>query len=616
MKLESIENKLKKTPDDMDLLFQKAKILQRTNRFSEAKELYERVCQSSEDSSHFHYLGTCYEALKDIPSAIISFKKATQLDKDEVNSHISLSEIYLNQKNYEEALPHLIAHSTVSKNSFSSYYNLALCFSHIGDYESSLLNIKKGIECLGNPQATNITEEHMRFIKLKCTVLEKMGKMEEIVPYAEDLLKVDPRNIEVLNLLANTLAKLKRNEEYLLLMDKIKLIDPSRAFIVHLNKGKVLQGEGKIASALQEFNICNELRPKDLEPYWEKGKIFFDLSKIEIAAFQFKKVVEIDPRFTEAHRYLGYIYQKTSKPLQALHHFNILLAKDPQNTQILLCKAELLLTINKLEEADLAFEAAAEVESENPIQNLISHKKSSKTNKKLKKKKEKTEEVQSEPISLHSPNLKEYMLHNPILLYQDDPISHFGEFIEESWKHGIKNPQKLIKQQKIEPYFGRAVIALYTGQRELAFKYFTVVLSMEIKHGRTYLLLGNLFAQKQEFEKSLMMYEKGLELCPSPRPVEALINIGMVYVSVRDWKQAVRLLEMARKEDPFNEFCLRELSRAQIQLDDIQPSPLNSPPKDQPQNSPNSPHKANTKTKTTKNKPKTKHKAKTKPNKL
>jgi tetratricopeptide (TPR) repeat protein len=88
--------------------YEKARILERSERFQEAAEVYKLSLEGDEESGYAHFrLGNCLRMLENMDQANVHFRKALELDAELDEAHLELALMLSDQGRFFESLHHI-----------------------------------------------------------------------------------------------------------------------------------------------------------------------------------------------------------------------------------------------------------------------------------------------------------------------------------------------------------------------------------------------------------------------------------------------------------------------------------------------------------------------------
>ena len=116
-------------------IVEKAKVLEKTNKFKEAIEFYQLTLTMDDPTPFVHFrTGKCYIMLNQFDKAISSFKKAVFEDPQFAPGWHELSEIYT-YTDPEKALKYITKARKIDANNINYIRLYAILCSHVGDFE-------------------------------------------------------------------------------------------------------------------------------------------------------------------------------------------------------------------------------------------------------------------------------------------------------------------------------------------------------------------------------------------------------------------------------------------------------------------------------------------------
>jgi spermidine synthase len=165
------------------------------------------------------------------------------------------------------------------------------------------------------------------------------GSYQAAVPIYEQVLKLDPKNIQALNILGVMNIKagnLQVAEDYLRRAVRLQ----SNCGSARYNLGHLLEQTGRHAEAVEQWEKAaktqNDERAAD---YW--GQFLVGQGRAKDAIQWFRVALNIRPEFTDARFHLiGALYQ-TGNTQEALTHLEYILKIDPQNEKAIDIKARI-----------------------------------------------------------------------------------------------------------------------------------------------------------------------------------------------------------------------------------------------------------------------------------
>jgi tetratricopeptide (TPR) repeat protein len=142
-------------------------------------------------------------------------------------------------------------------------------------------------------------------------------RFAEAAKHLELAAKAEPDNIRLRQVLAQSCLWAKQFDCALEEFRQIEQRDPNSA-AVHVLTGEALDGMGKTAEAIVEFQEAVKSSPQDPNLHFGLGYLYWKLKQYDEAATAFKGELAVDPENGQALAYLGDIEMKKNNPKGAL----------------------------------------------------------------------------------------------------------------------------------------------------------------------------------------------------------------------------------------------------------------------------------------------------------
>lgn len=108
---------------------------------------------------------------------------------------------------------------------------------------------------------------------------------------------------------------------------------------------------GDLEKALKSVNNAMEISPKMSASHVLRGRILIELGSLDEAQLSFEQARKLEPANIDAHFFDGFVYEQTNRPLMALERYQQAMKLDPANPQYIVATAEMLIALNRSEEA-------------------------------------------------------------------------------------------------------------------------------------------------------------------------------------------------------------------------------------------------------------------------
>jgi len=154
-------------------------------------------------------------------------------------------------------------------------------------------------------------------------LLHQQGNLNGARSFYEQVLKIQPRHFDALQLLGTIAGQMKDYQQSLELLTKALTINPSHP-ITHYNHGQALQELNRFEDALVSYDRAIALKPDYAEAYSNRGSILHELKQFKEALVSLQQAITINPRLS------ALTYYNLGLTLQELKHFEDAIANYQQ----------------------------------------------------------------------------------------------------------------------------------------------------------------------------------------------------------------------------------------------------------------------------------------------
>ena len=210
------------TDNTPELGLKRANELLGMKRCREALPFYQQfLSKYPKDAGAWNMFGLAYVCDTQFDAGIQAFQQALAIQPTYTDVHNNLGVTYTEKKNYAEARKEFIeALEDSAYPKAGPYFNLGKLAFVQGSYEESRALAKKALDFL--PKQEN-SKQHVAPLLLYAISLERLNRLSEARSSFEDLLNVDPNNLEGNYFMANIL--MQQNEACLARQHYLKVVD-------------------------------------------------------------------------------------------------------------------------------------------------------------------------------------------------------------------------------------------------------------------------------------------------------------------------------------------------------------------------------------------------------
>jgi len=232
--------------------------------------------------------------------------------------HASAQE-YFNNGQYEEAMIEFRNALRADKGHIPSYLGIGKAYQQIGDHQNAIAIFQQVI----NLDGKNV-EARLRIGEYQIAVgISNPKTFKQAQETAEEILKLDPSNVDALIILGNAYA-----------------------------------GQNEVDKAIQEYNYAIDLDPINLKAMLNLSAAHLRKNNIQQAESLFKKALENHPEDIQAHLALAGFYSSTKRPRDTETYLLKAFDLAPADSRSLYSLANFYLTQKKTSEAENVFKEA------------------------------------------------------------------------------------------------------------------------------------------------------------------------------------------------------------------------------------------------------------------
>jgi len=236
------------------------------------------------------------------------------------------------QENYAEAEQLYLKILAEVPDSPASYVNLAIAQARQRKMEEAIETLKKGLE--------RLSDSEILLVRLGHTYLVS-GKLSEAFSTMNQVLKLNPRNVDALTVCAGILDTVDRKEEAQKYYEQALAIEPESKYLRMSYAGN-LASSGKLREAIEIYKKLIDDYPGDQAFYQFIGIAYSYLGEHDQAIFYLKQAIAISPT-RSGYFNLAVACQKAGLAWEAIEYYKLYLenSKGDNPANIRLAQGEL-----------------------------------------------------------------------------------------------------------------------------------------------------------------------------------------------------------------------------------------------------------------------------------
>jgi predicted O-linked N-acetylglucosamine transferase (SPINDLY family) len=194
----------------------------------------------------------------------------------------------------------------------------------------------------------------------------KTGKLEHAKVIYEDILSINPKHFDSLQLLGTIAAQMKDWEKSVKLLKQALTIDNTIP-AVYNNLGVAYKELKLFDDALQNYNFAVSLKPTYSEAFYNRGLVLHELKRLAESLESYEMAISLKPNYAEAHSNSGNVYKELKQFTKALEFYGNALAINPNYVEAHLNCGIAFQELLRLEEALKSYEKVIRLDPNFPF---------------------------------------------------------------------------------------------------------------------------------------------------------------------------------------------------------------------------------------------------------
>lgn len=633
------EKYLEYRPKDVDVLFKKGVQLYRIKSYDSCAKTMKTVVEiDREHQRAWVYLGAAYTKMERTEDAIKAFREALKIDPNDKASWVNLGIIHKKRGEYLEALKSFEEAIKIEPNDKRCWYLKASVLYSLGRYDEGLNSVNKALELdeeyeealflkrdilknINRPEemvrasqqllelgyedteilldlakayytlkdyenAWKITlrilqkmPNHIPTLQLQKEIMKRQKKWDEVIAICENILNIEPGNIEVIMDEVHAYRAMGKLESALNLLRKASEMERKNIDIwrerkdvaKELNKPQeVIIAANEILSMEEDYKSYKDLArayytisrydeakkimekglkiKEDAEGWNLLGMIYYKLRDFENARRAFERACEMNPEVKKYWNNLGWTAEKLENYEKAIEYFDKALKLEPEDMRIWYQRGLCLKKLGRKEEALISFQEALKI---NPTFTKALFEKSD--------------------ILISLGNLNEALSTLNILL-DNEPANHKALY-KRAWirmqkkefEAALRDIENALKYEKKEEYLElKKEICKSMRDTQCVINVSKEILSINKKNVGAWRDLAQSYLEIGKIDSAIAKYKEALEILPENKVL--LYELKNVLMSNNRFADVIDVAKKILSIDPSDFRNIIDLSRALINL--------------------------------------------------
>jgi len=359
--------------------------------------------------------------------------------------------------------------------------------------------------------------------------LHQQGRLKEAKAVYGEVLRVNPRNAEALQLLGVIAYQSNLHQAALDLIDQALVIQPENAYFLS-NRGNALKELGRLEDAVASFDKAIKLRPDYADAYCNRGIVLHAMQAYEQALQSHDRALALKPDFPTAYYNRAVALQDMGNFEAAVASYDKAVAQNPGFAQAYANRGLVLKKLGQLEAAMLSFEAALQRDPQD------------------------AKTCYHWALALHE--IKQIDV--AIALY-DRAIGIQSDFAQAHYSRGLALQQMAqldgalasydqairFKPDYVEAHSNRGTILQHYQQWDAAMASYDQAIALDPTYAKAHNNRGNTLQERHQIDAALASYDQAIAL--EPDYADAYWNKGIALLLGGDFARGWPLYEWRHK---------------------------------------------------------------------
>ncbi len=308
-----LERAVRLDPRSRTAQYALALVYQRTDRISEAADLFKKVVEAEpKNAAALVNLGLALSQLQYAQEALPYLQRAIVLAPDNLTARQDLAAAYIQVDRVADAVSELQAALKLAPNSSKAHYDLGVAFKLRDDAADAIPQLET---------AEKLDPSGYEAPYVLGLLYDQAARYAEAAQQLETSLKLHSQNGDAWSTLGSVYLKLDKLPEAAAALRTAVQQIPGQAD-PHLLLANVLIEQGNTAEAAEERKIAadlmrGQLNTKRAVVATNSGKSLLEAGKVDDAIVEFRNALSFDPKYAEAHLALAIALDKQGRTLEA-----------------------------------------------------------------------------------------------------------------------------------------------------------------------------------------------------------------------------------------------------------------------------------------------------------
>lgn len=316
------------TPEDYFSIYEGAylagKVYAALGRNSQAEKALKAVLKLKPDELDVHMkIATIQVEQRNYGSAASTFNKIIELDPSLDHAYQGLGDVYLKMRKWKEAIPPLTKAAELNPDNTQAYYLVGIAHEELKEFDKAADAFKTYLD--KNPGNPGDAYYHLGLCQME------LDQLEQASASLEHAVEINALDTQIMSELADVYHKTGQYDKAAETYTKLTDLNPDDAKYYFNRIIKMYDEAGMPDKAIKTTKKMIDLNPQDADAIYNLGYMYVKLKNFDEAIETFKRAIEVRPDFEFAYSNLGYCYTQQKKYNESIETYKKLVEINPEN---------------------------------------------------------------------------------------------------------------------------------------------------------------------------------------------------------------------------------------------------------------------------------------------
>lgn len=287
--LKKVTEEIKKSPDNAQLYFERAMLLDGMEVDSLALKDYKRaISLDSTRAEYYSAIGDMLFEHKDLDGSVLWLERALKVDPNDKTAHLKLAKMFLYIEEYNKALSEI---NTVLRQDVyhpEGYYLKGMVYKSLSDTTKAISSFMTALQ----------VRPDYRDAMIQLGIMNSMKGDPIALKYYDNAYALD--TMDVFPLYARGVYYQDKGDYETAKREYINAILKDRNYTSsYYNLGYIYMQQDSLDKAFRQYDILTKLDPTDPEAYFNRGLAYETMGKRAEAIIDYKQALVFDEKYKE-----------------------------------------------------------------------------------------------------------------------------------------------------------------------------------------------------------------------------------------------------------------------------------------------------------------------------